>query len=166
MRFKIDPKPITNNPKNCCQIVHAWIARRRQHPVQALAGLGCQSGELFKTDGCVDQVTQNQSCRFGFAIQKQCCGLVQQRLCKGCIALYALNNCFLEASCQCHWVTSCLCSRLTWRSVPSCAICIRRTTLLPGRYPAAARAWFHRQTTRSACHRLWPGKSDTQDPSR
>lgn len=35
-----------------------------QHAVQALAGLGRQGGELFKPDGRVNEVAQDETCRF------------------------------------------------------------------------------------------------------
>jgi hypothetical protein len=68
IRLKTHIQAVSNRTKNRNQIVHPGVARREQHPVQALAGLGLQSGELFKPDGHVNEVEQDDACRFRLTV--------------------------------------------------------------------------------------------------
>jgi hypothetical protein len=86
--------------------------------VQPFAGLGGKGRELLEAYGGVDQVTQDQTGSFSFAVEKQGGCFVQECLRKRRITLYALNDSLLEISSQCHLFTPCVCC-LSLRSSPS-----------------------------------------------
>ena len=57
--FNLNIQAGTHRAENSREVVHAGIALRRQHAMQALAGLVGQRGQLLKTDGSVHEVAQN-----------------------------------------------------------------------------------------------------------
>ncbi len=66
--------------------------------MQALAGLLGELGKVFKSDGGVNQITQDEPCRYRLTAQKQSCRFIEKRLGKLGITRYALDDGLLEAA--------------------------------------------------------------------
>ena len=71
MCVKVHMQALANCMKDGCQVVHAGITRRREHPVQAFTRLGCERGKLFEAHRRIDQIAQDQPCCLWFPIKKK-----------------------------------------------------------------------------------------------
>jgi hypothetical protein len=58
VRLEIHVQALTDGTKDRSQVVHAGVASRREHAMQAPARLGGQSRKLLEPDGRIDQVAQ------------------------------------------------------------------------------------------------------------
>lgn len=103
--FQTHAEALTNGAEDRGKVVHARIAFRRQHPVQALAWLVGDFSKLLEAKSCVDQIAQDEARRFRLTVQEQSGRLVQQALGKSRIALDTLDHCVLEVASQCHLFT-------------------------------------------------------------
>ena len=102
MRLETHVQALTDCMKDRSQVVHAGVASRREHAMQAFARLGCQQRKLLETDGRIDQVAQDQPCRLGLPVEEQRGCFVQQRSSERRIALDPFDYRLLEIACQCH----------------------------------------------------------------
>src|SRR5271165_3570486 len=82
--------------ENCRQVIHAWIAFWRQHPMETLAPRGRYLGQPFKAKSGIHEIAQNKTRRLRLTTQKQRCRLIQERLREGGIPLDASDNCLFE----------------------------------------------------------------------
>src|SRR5664279_805623 len=134
--------------ENCSQVIHAWIAFWRQHPMETLARRGRYLGQSFKAESCIHEIAQNETCRLRLATQKQRCRLIQERLRERGIALDASDNCLLEIASKRHCLY--LFRFLAFRSIDG------------GAFRALYSAWsaFARSIS-DCCRRLVPPPNNT-----
>jgi hypothetical protein len=77
MGLERDPKPLADRAKNSSEIVHAWIALFREHPVETLARPVRVGSQVFEADRGIDQVPKDQARDIGLAIQESGRSFVQ-----------------------------------------------------------------------------------------
>ena len=85
--LEIHVQAIADCVEDGSEVVHAGVACRREHAMQALARLGGQRCKMLEAYGRIDQVAQDQPCRLGPPVEEQRGRFVQQSLRKRRIAL-------------------------------------------------------------------------------
>src|SRR3546814_11634618 len=87
---------LAHSAENRGEIVHAWIALFRQHPVKALARTARFHSQCLEAQRSVDEIAQDQPRGMRFAVEEQRRSLIKQRLGEGGIAARAFLDRFLE----------------------------------------------------------------------
>jgi hypothetical protein len=84
------------------EIVRTRVPAGSQHPVQTFARLTEERGELFKSNGCVDKISEDGLSRHCISSEIGIEGFREQSLPKSRVSLYPCRYGVLEFSCECH----------------------------------------------------------------